>query len=155
MDKIASVGGVLLTAALCFCMVGFVLNDIRYVIAGRTVDATIISATKEFAGFNNDETGTHPTYRYRVTYSFDAEGSEHRGERTVSQLVGNGQSMPVQYLVGSPQTHRILTPIVWVFRIASYVGVTAGVWTMLSMAWGKRKPASKDELKQPVAEQMQ
>lgn len=147
-QKLASVGGILLFFALCFCMVGFVLNDIRYVIAGRTVDATIISAKKEFAGFANDETGTQPRYRYRVTYSFAAEGIEYGEERTVSELVGNGKSLPVQYLVGSPQTHRILTPAVWVFRIASYAGVAAGTWTAFSMAWGKRKLTPTEELRE-------
>ena len=83
----ASAFGVFCILAPAILLVGFGIIDLHFVLRGKTAIATIESSSKEFAGFSNDDvTGTQPTYRYRITYSFDANGttSAERGRQTHS-----------------------------------------------------------------------
>ena len=124
----ASAFGVFCILAPAILLVGFGIIDLHFVLRGKTAIATIESSSKEFAGFSNDDvTGTQPTYRYRITYSFDANGTHQRGERTSDALTARAKTVPVQYIENAPKRHRFLTPSIQCLRLVYWIGLTLSV----------------------------
>jgi|GEM_PF-4135738 len=119
-----SLGG-LFCLFVAIWLVGCGVLDVYFNLRGKTAIATIESATKEFAGFSNDEvSGTQPQYRYRITYSFDAEGTLQSGETTSGVVNARAKTIPVQYIPNAPKRHRFLTPSFQYLRFAYWIGFT-------------------------------
>ena len=122
MQKLVAACSVAASVGLFLFVVWYAIVDIRYTLGGVVAKGAITSVSKEFAGFANDDVrGTEPTYRYRFTYSFDADGEPHSGESTTSnEFAAKAPSISVQYMRGRPENHRVLTPGSRWFRVGFY-----------------------------------
>lgn len=111
-SKSSSACAIIGSLSLLLLMVWYATIDIQYAYNGRVVDGNITSCSQEFAGFTNDNvSGTKPKYRYHITYSYDIDGVMQHGESaTMSPGLTKRTSIPIQYMLGNPETHRVLTP---------------------------------------------
>ena len=126
--KVAGVLGAVCILSAAIILVGFGINELYYFLRGKTAIAKIESASKEFAGFSNDDvTGTQPTYRYRVTYWFDADGTRQHGEAKSDKLTAQAKTVPVQYIENVPKRHRFLTPSFQALRLVYWIGFALSV----------------------------
>ena len=136
MEKITAIATAsLVLAALVFAVI-FMIDEFRYALRSQAATGNITSITEEFARFANSEVdGTKPVYRYRYTYTFDADGRTYHGEETTeSSGYSEGDLLAVQYIPGTPDRHRILTPYFQMFRIGLYACILCLlVWAAFSI----------------------
>lgn len=120
-EKILALATGIFAIGLVLAVAFFVFVEFRYLAYGATGNATITDVTREFARFANNETeGTKPIYRYRCSYRFTANGETLFHEMTTeTHGYAIGDSLAVQYLLGTPNQHRVLTANVQMFRYLS------------------------------------
>ncbi len=128
----------------------FVVEEFRYSISGVVVDAKIISAKREFAGFSQRNDGSPPMFRNRVSYEFEAHDKTYSGSTPHGGWRDRlGESLTVQYLDGLPQHHRIINTRLNSFRfLMLFVIVWFLAWVSLvarSRFWKHRNTRLKNE----------
>ncbi len=87
-EKITATGVVTFIVGIFLFAVCYTIVDLRYTFGGVVINANITAVAKEFSGFANDDVrGTEPTYRYSLTYTFEACGERLSGEASTSSAI--------------------------------------------------------------------